>query len=78
MLNLMQYTEGFVQQANLHEYLDVSKRTVERWIQRGELPPPAGNKTPKLWRKNDLELWGEWGRCSQAEFVERKKLLTAR
>ena len=73
----MQITEGCIQKAHIPAYLDISRATFYRLLARKQFPPSVGNTfKPELWRKNDLELWSEWGMCGTSEFIKRKEALT--
>jgi predicted DNA-binding transcriptional regulator AlpA len=44
----------FCQKAAVAEFFDISKSTVDRWVDRGVLPPPVKMAGVKLWRVSDL------------------------
>ncbi len=67
-------TEGLVKKSRIAESLDVSVRTVNRWVERGEIPC---HKRGKLIRFKLSEVLG-WFACSgrkqhsEPEAMERK------
>jgi predicted DNA-binding transcriptional regulator AlpA len=56
--SLLVPAEDLVGLAEVAELLDVTKRTVQRYMDRPDFPAPLGRLAGgRVWRRSDIEVW---------------------